>query len=125
MAEITFTGHKTLKSINSEWCDKFPFLYLRFYNAENEAVGDWNNTHASIRAKKDAKELGTNAGMNVGTFEARYFDAFGVKVEIMFVKNGRSYQSLDDSNAMTLNEYNAHCATKGASKIKDTHPEWF
>ena len=117
MADIKFTGNKTLKSINKEWCSKFPYTYLGFFNSEGKAAPDWNATHASIRGKKDASEL--------STFESRYEDAFGAKVEIKYEKNGRLYNSLGEQNEMTLNEFNDWAKENGASVITEAHPEWF
>ena len=124
MSEIKFTGNKSLSSINRDWCKKFPFLYLRFFNEKGKSL-TWDRTHASIRAHKGAKELSSNSNMHVGTFERRYEDAYGVKVEIMYEKNGRRYRSLDDDNEKTLKEYNAAVEAKGGVDIKETHPEWF
>jgi len=30
-----------LKSINKEWCTKFPYLYLSFYKAEGKGQDSW------------------------------------------------------------------------------------
>ena len=101
-SSITFTGNKTLATINKEWLAKVPYVYIRFVNHPM-----WNVTHGSVRTKKDAVDLSTNAGMNVGTFEARHKDAYGAAVELCYEKNGRKYRSLGEHNAMTLNEFNA------------------
>ena len=66
MADITFTGNKTLATINKEWMAKFPYVFIRFVGCM-----DMKATHASVRTKKDAVDLSTNAVMNVGTFETR------------------------------------------------------
>lgn len=125
MADITFRGNKKLESINEDWCGKFPYLYLSFYNAAGNIEGDWNNTHASIRGEKGASELSTNAGMQVETFESRYESTYGCKVEIKYLKNDRKYRSLGDHNEMTLNEFNDWAKENGASIITETKPEWF
>ncbi len=125
MSDITFTGNKMLKSINKEWCSKYPYIYLSFSNAEGKVTGKWDVTHSSMRAKKAATELSTNAGMKVATFEKRYMDAYGSKVEIKYEKNGRLYRSLGDHDDMTLNQFNDWCKEKGASDVLKTHPEWF
>ena len=120
MADIKFTGNKTLATINKEWLAKFPFMYIRFVGH-----GDWKVTHAAVRTKKDAADLSTNAGMNVGTFETRHNDAYGAQVELCYVKNGRMYRSLGEQNALTLNEFNAFAKEKGGVEIITAHPEWF
>ena len=125
MAEIKFTGNKQLKSINREWCSKFPYLYLGFFNPDGNAVGDWSNNHSIVRAKKDASELSTTATMNVSTFEKRYKDAFGSNVEVKYVKNGRKYRSLNTHNDLTLSQFNNWAKENGCSIILETHPEWF
>jgi hypothetical protein len=53
MADIKFTGNKLLKSIGNEFTNKFPYLWLRWYDQSGKAIG-WDFTHASIRAKKAA-----------------------------------------------------------------------
>jgi len=120
MADIKFTGNKTLATINKEWLAKFPYVYIRFVDHPM-----WKVTHASVRTKKDAADLSTNAGMNVGTFETRHKDAYGAAVELCYEKNGRKYRSLGEHNALTLNEFNAFAKSKGGVEIMTTHPEWF
>ena len=120
MADIKFTGNKTLATINKEWLAKFPYVYIRFVEHPM-----WNVTHASVRTKKDADELSTNAGMNVGTFEARHKEAYGAEVELCYEKNGRKYRSLGEHNALTLNEFNAFAKSNGGVEIMTAHPEWF
>jgi len=115
-AEIKFTGNKTLKSITREWSEKFPYLYLSFYKADG-SISSYDVTHASIRAKKAADELSTNARMKVGTFESRYEDAYGVKVEVKYIKNGRHYRTLGDHNNLTLAEMNAWVKENGGTEV--------
>ena len=125
MAEITFRGNKKLESINEDWCKKFPYLYLSFYKSDGSIEGNWSETHVSVRGKKGASELSTNAGMQVETFESRYESTYGSKVEIKYLKNNRKYRSLGKHNEMTLNEFNQWAKNNGASIITETKPEWF
>ena len=128
MAEIKFTGNKSLKSINREWCAKFPYLYLAFFDADGKHVNaeTWGErTHASVRGKKDAAELSTTATMHVGTFEQRYEEAFGCKVEIYHERGGRYYQSLKENNHLTLSEYNQQCKEKGAGEFMKVRADLF
>ena len=120
MADIKFTGNKTLATINKEWLAKFPYMYIRFVGH-----GDWKVTHASVRTKKDAADLSTNAGMNVGTFETKHKDAYGAQIVICYEKGGKLYRSLAENNALTLNEFHDFVKSKGATKIREAHPEWF
>ena len=75
--------------------------------------------------QKDASELATTGNMNVGTFESRYENAYGSKIEIMREKNGKLYRSLDDTNNLSLTAYNNWAKDNGCSEIKIEHPEWF
>ena len=125
MAEITFTGNKKLKSIAHEFSKKFPYLFLRFWNNEGAHVHDWELTHSSIRGKKAAEDLSTNASMLVSTFESRYESNFGCKIEIMYLKNGRRYRSLDGNNKQTLNEFKEWAKAKGADNIIEKHSSFF
>ncbi len=120
MADIKFDSNKTLATINKEWLAKFPYVYIRFVDHPK-----WNVTHAIIRTKEGAAEFSINAGMNVGTFEARHKDAYGAAVELCYVKNGRMYRSLGEHNSLTLNEFNAFAKEKGGVEITTAHPEWF
>lgn len=120
MAEIKFTGNKTLSTINKEWMEKYPYVFIRFVGCM-----DMKATHASVRTKKDASDLSTNAGMNVGTFETRHKDAFGIEVELCYAKDGKQFRSIGEMNSMTLNEFNTYAKSKGGSEILKTHPEWF
>jgi len=118
MSDIKFTGSKLLKTIGKEFTDKFPYLYLRWYDQSGKACA-WNVNHASIRVKKAAAELSTNGSMHVGTFEKRYEDAYGVKIEVMHMKNGRKNRSLGEDDKTTLTAYNKLVAEKGASKVME------
>jgi len=125
MADITFTGNKKLKSINWEWTGKFPYLYLSFYDAKGKVHGSWTDTHASIRVSKNSKELSTNAGMKVSTFESRYEDAYGCKIEIKYIKGSRTYRTLGEHNDLTLSEMNAWAKDNGGAEIREDKPDWF
>jgi hypothetical protein len=124
MADIKFTGNKLLKSIGNEFTGKFPYLWLRWYDQSGKAIG-WDVTHASIRAKKAVAELSTNGSMHVGTFEKRYEDAYGVKIEVMYTKNGRNNRSLDEDDKVSLTAYNKKAEGLGAQKAKEAHPKSF
>jgi hypothetical protein len=124
MSDIKFTGSKLLKSIGNEFTSKFPYLWLRWYDQSGKSIA-WGVTHASIRAKKAAAELSTNGSMHVGTFEKRYEDAYGVKIEVMYTKNGRKYRSLNEDDKVSLTAYNKKVAEGGAQKAKEAHPESF
>jgi hypothetical protein len=124
MAEIKFTGNKLLKSIANEFTEKFPYLWLRFFDESGKA-SKWDVTHASIRVKKDAVELTTTGNMHVGTFESRYEKAYGVKIEVMYTKNERNNQSLKEDDKVTLTAYNDKVKELGATKAKEAHPTSF
>ena len=125
MAEITFTGNKMLKSINKEWCNKFPYLYLGFYKADGKGQASWTVTHSTIRGKKGADELSTTASMKVDTFEKRYEAAYGSKVEIKYIIGGKAFRTLGEHNDLTLTAMNAWAKEKGGVEIMKEKPDWF
>lgn len=87
---------------------------------------EWNKTHASIRAAgKSGGELKASPNMKVGNFEKRYEETFGVKVEVKYNKNGRTYKTGDNHDAMTLNQLNNWGKENGCSEIVPTNPDWF
>lgn len=124
MSEIKFTGNKMLKTIGNEFTSKFPYLWLRWYDQSGKA-SKWDVTHSSIRAKKGATEMSTNGSMHVGTFEKRYEDAYGVKIEVMYTKNDRKNRSLGEDDKTSLTAYNKQVAEKGAQKAKEAYPKSF
>jgi hypothetical protein len=125
MAEISFTGNKKLKSINIEWCTKFPFTYLNFIKADGKSPTTWDITHSSIRGKKGADEISTNASMLVSTFESRYEAAYGIKIQIKFIKGVRAYNTSEEHNKLTLSELNTLAKERKGTEVMKLHPEWF
>lgn len=126
MADINFSGNKQLKSINKEFCSMFPYIFIVFYNAKGTAVWPWDKTHASIRAAdKTGGELKASPNMKVGNFEKRYEQTFGVKAEVKYNKNGRSYKTDPSHDEMTLNQMNIWAKQNGCSEIITTNPDWF
>ncbi|MGY6562886.1 MAG: hypothetical protein ACXITV_12360 [Luteibaculaceae bacterium] len=123
MSDIKFTGNRLIKSIAKDFSTKFPYLYLRFFDAKGKQ-SSWDVTHASIRAKKSAEELATTGIMHVETFKRRYKEAFGVETEIMHVKGGRKYKPSGEDNKLTLNEYNKKVQAAGASNVFEVLPNF-
>lgn len=125
MADIAFSGNKKLKSINKEFCAQFPYIYLAFHNEDGKVVKNWDVTHASIRGSKAQGELSANPIMKASTFEKRYEEAFGCKVEITFENNGRNYKTSGTRDEMTLKDLNEWVKNDGSSNILEVHPDWF
>jgi hypothetical protein len=126
MAELTFTGNKKLKTIAKEWCEKFPYTYLGFFDADGNSGMSWDTTtHGSIRGNKKNDDLSTNSNLKVSSFESRYEDAFGCKIEIKYEKNGKLYRTLNNHNELTLSEMNSWAKENGASNILENHTDWF
>lgn len=126
MADINFSGNKQLKSINKEFCAQFPYIFLSFSNEKGTTVWPWDKTHASIRAGgKTGGELKASPNMKVGNFEKRYEDTFGVKIEVKYNKNGRSYKTNATHDEMTLNQMNIWAEDNGCAEIIPSNPDWF
>ncbi len=80
MADITFSGNKKVKSL----CKDFKEAYgatLRVYNGKRFA--DPEATLASLRAEgKKGGEVKVNGNMQVGNFEKKIMEEFGITVQV-------------------------------------------
>ncbi|MGY6562887.1 MAG: hypothetical protein ACXITV_12365 [Luteibaculaceae bacterium] len=119
MADIKFTGNRQLKNIAKDFTERYPYLYFRFYDQKGRWAA-WESTHASIRAKKDAQELTATPNLQIGTFLKKYEDAFGVKIEIRYIKGEKRFKVKDEDLKLTINEYNKKVKELGAANALET-----
>lgn len=81
MADFSISGRMTVKALKKKFKEEFGST-LRVYNGAKFA--DEEATLASIRKEGSAKggELSVKGNMKVGTFEDKFFEAFGIKVQV-------------------------------------------
>ena len=56
--------------------------------------------------------------MTIGRFETRFKNAFGITNQICYSKGGRTMQTHENYNEMTLSDANAKLKADGADEIK-------
>ena len=81
MAEFTISGRMKVKTLKENFNNAFG-SNLRVYIGNKFADDD--STLASIRKNDDKKsgELKINGNMLVGNFEEKFFESFGIKVQV-------------------------------------------
>jgi hypothetical protein len=87
MADFSVSGRMVVKTLRQQFKENFNGT-LRVYNGNKFA--DDSSTLASIR-KGDAKggELTITGRMHVGTFEDKFKDTFGIKVQVANAKDDK------------------------------------
>lgn len=96
MADLTISGKMKVKTFKADFKNAYGST-LRVYNGQKFADDD--ATLASIR-KGDVKggEIAVNGKMLVGNFEAKIFEAFGIKIQIANPDNSKL---VDDKTTLT------------------------
>jgi len=80
MAEITFTGNKTVKSLQADFKKAFN-VTLRVYNGVSHASP--TATLASLRKEgKKGGELKVAGNILVGNFEKKVDELYGIRVQV-------------------------------------------
>ena len=135
MADITLTGNKKLKTLNTEFQESFPYLMLAFFTKEewekakdpgSEIVSlDVNLRVADLRTTRpeDGDELSINGNTIVRNLETNFFKVFGLYVQVCCRDaEGNGYFSVGEEDAMSLAEYNRYVAKRGAQEYPDPQP---
>lgn len=115
MAEISFNGNKLLKTIDNDFSESFPYLFLHFFDANDNEVS-LNIKHQEVRTQKESNELSINGKTLIGNFEKKYKEAFGVKVEIMYQKDGQNFATDAQQDAISLTQFNKWCEENSVTK---------
>ncbi|MDR1623602.1 MAG: hypothetical protein LBS04_01315 [Tannerellaceae bacterium] len=93
MAELSVSGRMKVKSLKKDFKDEFG-ISLRVYNGKRFA--DDEVTLANIRreAQTSRGDLKVNGNMQIGTFETKFKEIFGITVQVADVNDSKL---LDDS----------------------------
>jgi hypothetical protein len=120
MADLTISGNKKLKTISSEFQDKFPYLFLVFLNDEEQkkaaksggkvTVISFEKTLASVRTVTPEKltDISVHGRTKVSTLERVFREEYGLNLQIAYAKNKSAYYTsgkLDDKTLTQLNNY--------------------
>src|SRR5690349_19385682 len=111
--EISITGNKTLRNIQSEFQSSFPFLKIEFYkefHTGNKTAPDnikWHPDLSIAEIRKSGKEdiLLINDIMKVAELENEFASKFGITVQV-FRKSGNLWIQTTKSDNWTLAQQN-------------------
>ena len=110
---MNITDSKTIKEIQKEFNDKFPYLKIEFYkeaHEEKEGSPDavkWNTDEliGRIRSNHHSGEFSINGHLKVSTLEKELEDKYGLHVQV-FYKSGRIWLQTISTNDTTLSQLN-------------------
>jgi len=113
MSEIKVNGRIKVKSFYNTFIKEFPYLHASLRLPDGKAA-DMDDTIASVRTKSLGEykpsgeaDLSVRGNLNVGTFEKRFKDTFGITCEIHYKsKSGNWTSSKKTMDSRTLNEAN-------------------
>ena len=123
MAELTVNGRIKVKTFQKEFIAKFPHLVPTLRTDEGHGIdNDLTIAAARVKAKGEytpsgESDLSINGHLTVGGFETRFKNAFGITCQICYSKGGRTMQTNEKYNEMTLSEANAKLKADGADEI--------
>ncbi len=117
--EIIIDQTKKLSDIQTEFCKRFPYLKIEFYN-HTHAVGEGSrkentiDAHLSIEEVQIKKALGVlkiNGLMTVAELEGGFANTFGLSVQV-FRKSGSIWLQTTVTDHWTLAEQNQKAMEK-------------
>lgn len=111
---MIISDSKTIKEIQEEFNNKFPYLKIEFYKvAHNEKEGSpnsvkWNINEPirRIRYNHNSGDMSINGHLKVSTLENEFEEKYGLHVQV-FYKSGDVWLqtiSANDDSLTTLNE---------------------
>jgi len=104
---------KTIKEIQQEFNEKFPFLKIEFYkesHAKNEGSPDsikWNsgNKIEAIRKVNNSGEFNIHQNQKIRTVETNFYSQYGLNVQV-FYKSGDLWLQTTATDNWTLKQQN-------------------
>jgi hypothetical protein len=125
MSEISISGRMKVGTFYNEFLKAYPFLYpsLRYPN-DSPVDADETIAHAKNVSLGGAyvpagdADLSMRGNLTVGGFEKRFEDAFSIKCQIHFKKNGKWVKTGAKYDGLTLASASKMCEEEGCEKIK-------
>lgn len=111
--EIIIKDQSTVKDIQKEFQQHYPFLNIEFYRHEHQA-GEGNSnltkvdskeTLGQIRTKHNTGELSIHGNLKVSTLESKFHDIYGLNAQV-FRKSGELWLQTTATDEWTLSEQN-------------------
>ena len=111
MAEITVNGRIKVKSFYLSFNKAYPYLHAALVNKAGKSI-DPDRTIANAREMEEYKPtkevpVSVHGNLNVGTFEKRFKDNFGITCKVYTRKNDRWRGVTTAQRGMSLSELNA------------------
>ena len=123
MSEIKISGKIKLKTFQSEFCKKFPYLVPTIVNKEGTRLSNdytiakcntvVNGEYSPIKVD----DLSNNGNLQVGTLEKRFLECFGIPCQVIYRKNGKNLQTGAKYDGMTIAEANRVLESEEAEKM--------
>lgn len=124
MADITVNGRIKVKTFQSEFLKKFPYVVPTLRTPDGKGI-DNDLTIAGARSKafgeykpSGESDLSINGNLTVGGFEKRFKAAFGIDCELCYKKGGRLQKTNEKFNEMTLATANKTLKDDGAETVE-------
>lgn len=110
---MTITDKKTIKDIQTEFNNKFPYLKIEFYAHEHKEKQGSPNTDKLVdtltigdaRTKMKEGDFSINANQKVSTLEQNFQDTYGLNVQV-FRKSGDIWLQTIATDGWTLHKQN-------------------
>jgi hypothetical protein len=125
MSEISITGRMKVSTFYKEFLKSYPYLFpsLRYPNDkpvdEKETIANAKNVSLGGKyVPAGEADLSMRGNLTVGGFEKRFEDAFSVKCQIHFKKNGKWVRTGQKYDGLTLAAASKMCQEEGCDLIK-------
>lgn len=110
---MIISDQKTIKEIQTEFNNKFPFLKIEFYKMTHKtnegspdiSRWDFNKTIGEIRTIQTSGDLSINGNQKVSTLEKNFEELYGLNVQV-FHKSGNLWLQTTATDEWTLSHQN-------------------
>lgn len=126
---VTVSGNKFLKTLQTEFSNKFQYLALCFIRTSdrNKSAGvyglETTKTISDVRTKTTDKELSINGNNHVSDIENYFWDELGIACQVGICNYGGHpyYFPLGSFNDKTLSEANRWAKDAGCKQLDSTN----
>ena len=125
MSEISISGRMKVSSFYKEFLKSYPYLYpsLRYPNDkpvdETETIANAKNVSLGGKyVPAGDADLSMRGNLTIAGFEKRFEEAFSVKCQIHFKKNGKWVKTGAKYDGLTLASANKMLEEEGGEIIK-------
>ena len=125
MSDLNISGRMKVISFQKEFLKSYPHLYPSLRYPNDKVVEDdstiANAKNVSLGGKyvpAGEADLSMRGNLTVGGFEKRFEDAFSVKCQIHFKKNGKWVKTGPKYDGLTLAAASKMCKEEGCEIIK-------